>query len=80
MVLTIVDARHSIVSVAKQVQINQNALGMQFSDSDMEKVIVGVANRRLLSFNVCSRIRCRAVHGPKAVTRRMAAPRSMSVG
>ena len=43
-VLTIVDARHSIVSVAKQVQINQNAPGMQFSGSDMEKVIVGVAN------------------------------------
>lgn len=42
--LTIVDARHSVVSVAKQVQINQNALGVQFSDSDMEKVIVGVAN------------------------------------
>ena len=41
--LTVVDARHSIVSVAKQVQINQNALGVQFSDSDMEKVIVGVA-------------------------------------
>lgn len=42
--LTIVDARHSVVSVAKQVQMNQNALGVQFSDSDMQKVIVGIAN------------------------------------
>ena len=42
--LTIVDARHSVVSVVKQVQINQNALGVQFSESDIEKVIVGVAN------------------------------------
>ncbi|MYD94618.1 MAG: hypothetical protein F4Y02_13210 [Chloroflexi bacterium] len=44
--LTIVDAGHSVVSVARQVQINQNALGVQFSDSDMEKVEPGVCEMR----------------------------------